>query len=144
MTVSDEPVTILSEDESWELLASVELGRLIVCMDSRPEVFPVNFVVERPTVLFRTAEGTKLLSLVINEHVAFEADGHSLDEGWSVIVHATAEVLSTSAEIDEADRAGLRPWVATLKLRYVRLHASTISGRRFTFGAEPDRNDTFA
>ena len=67
-----------------------------------------------------------------------------LDEGWSVIVQGTAEVLSTSAEINEADRAGLRPWIATLKLRYVRIHASTISGRRFKFGSEPDRDDTFA
>ena len=69
---------------------------------------------------------------------------YSLDEGWSVIVQGTAEVLSTSADINEADRAGLRPWIATLKLRYVRIRASTISGRRFKFGSEPDRDDTFA
>ncbi len=144
MAVSDESVTILGEDESWGLLASVALGRLVVCVGSRPEIFPVNFVVQRPTVLFRTAEGTKLLSVVINKNVVFEADGHSLDEGWSVIVQGTADVLSTAAEIDEADRAGLRPWVATLKLNYVRIHASTISGRRFLFGPEPDRESTFA
>ncbi|HUH67517.1 MAG TPA: pyridoxamine 5'-phosphate oxidase family protein [Mycobacterium sp.] len=144
MAVNDEPVTILSEDESWELLSSVALGRLVTCAGSRPEIFPVNFVVQRPTLLFRTAEGTKLLSLVINNHVVLEADNHSLDEGWSVIVRGDAEVLSTSTEIDEADRAGLRPWVATLKLRYVRIHASAISGRRFRFGPEPDRESTFA
>ncbi len=144
MAVSDEPVTILGEDESWELLSSVALGRLVTCVGSRPEIFPVNFVVQRPTVLFRTAEGTKLSSVVVNKHVVFEADSHSLDEGWSVIVQGTADVLSTSAEINEANRAGLRPWVATLKLRYVRIHASTISGRRFRFGPEPDRDDTFA
>ncbi len=144
MSVSEEPVTVLGEDESWELLASVALGRLVICAGSHPEIFPVNFVVQRPTVLFRTAEGTKLLSVVINKHVAFEADGHSLDEGWSVIVQGTAEVLSTSAEVDEADRAGLRPWVATLKLRYVRIHAASVSGRRFRFGPEPDRDNTFA
>ena len=95
-------------------------------------------------MLFRTAEGTKLLSVVINKHVAFEADGYSRDEGWSVIIQGNAEVLSTSAEITEADRAGLRPWVATLKLRYVRIHAASISGQRFRFGPEPDRDDTFA
>ena len=139
-----EPMTILGEDGRWELLAGVTLGRLVTCVGSRPEVFPVNFVVQRPSVLFRTAERTKLLSVVMNEDVAFEADGHSLDEGWSVIVQGTPEVLSTSAEITEADRAGLRPWVANLKLCYVRIHASTISGRRFRFGPEPDRDDTFA
>lgn len=144
MVFDDEPVTVLSEDESWELLSSVALGRLVTCTNSRPEIFPVNFVVQRPTVLFRTAEGTKLLSLVVNNEVIFEADGHSLDEGWSVIVRGTADVLSTSKEIDEADRAGLRPWVATLKLRYVRIQASTINGRRFRFGPEPERESAFA
>ena len=144
MAVSGEPVTVLSEDESWELLSRVALGRLVTCVGSRPEIFPVNFVVQRPTVLFRTAEGTKLSSLVVNNDVLFEADGHSLDEGWSVIVHGTAEVLSTSAEIEEADHAGLRPWVATRKLRYVRIQAAMISGRRFQFGPEPDRESTFA
>ncbi len=64
----------------------MELGRLVTCVSSRPEIFPVNFVVQRLTVLFRTADGTKLLSVVINKHSAFEADDHSLDEGWSVIV----------------------------------------------------------
>ena len=34
-------------------------------------------------------------------------------KAWSVIVQGTAEVLSTSAEITEADRAGLRPWSQT-------------------------------
>ena len=144
MAVDDQPVTLLGEDECWELLSSAALGRLVTCTSSRPEIFPVNFVVQRHTVLFRTAEGTKLLNVVIDKDVAFEADSHSLDEGWSVIVHGTAEVLSTSAELSEADRAGLRPWVAMLKLRYVRIHAASISGRRFRFGPEPDRDDTFA
>ena len=38
----------------------------------------------------------------------------------------------------EAERAHLRPWTATQKLRYVRVNASEITGRRFKFGPEPD------
>ena len=38
------------------------------------EIFPVNFVVQRRTVLLRTAEGTKLVSAAINNHLVFEAD----------------------------------------------------------------------
>jgi hypothetical protein len=66
------------------LLAGAVLGRLVTCVGSRPEIFPVNFVVQRPTVLFRTAEGTKLLSVVIDNHVAFEADGHSVAPAGSM------------------------------------------------------------
>lgn len=35
---------------------------------------------------------------------------------------------------------GLQPSVATLKLRYVRIHASTISGRECRFGPNPSAN----
>jgi len=42
MAVSEEPVIILGEDESWELLSSAALGRLVICVGSRPEVFPVT------------------------------------------------------------------------------------------------------
>ena len=90
MPAQDQPVTVLSEEESWNLLASVSLGRLVTSMDGQPEIFPVNFVTQRPTVLFRTAEGTKLFHVVMNERVAFEADDHGIEEGWSVMVKGRA------------------------------------------------------
>ena len=143
MPAEDQPVTVVSEVESWQLLASQALGRLVTSLDGQPEIFPVNYVVQRPTVLFRTAEGTKLFAAIMNDRVAFEADDHDRDEGWSVIVKGPAHVLVTHAEIDEADRAQLLSWTATLKLRYVRVIASEISGRRFRFGSEPDRESAF-
>ena len=137
---ADDPVTVLSEDECWSLLSSMSLGRLVTILGGKPEIFPVNFVTQRRTVLFRTAHGTKLYSAVMGDWVAFEADYHDapLTYGWSVIVKGRAHVLSTSAEIGEAERAHLRPWTATQKLRYVRVNASEITGRRFKFGPEPD------
>ena len=54
----------------------------------QPEIFPVIFVVECRTVPFRTAEGTKLFSAVMNNRAAFEADEHNVVEDWSVIVKA--------------------------------------------------------
>ena len=138
MSLYVEPITVLSEDESWYLLASMTLGRLVTNAAGQPEIFPVNFVVQRPTVLFRTAEGTKLLSAVMDDRVAFEADDHGVEEGWSVIVKGRAHVLSTSAELERADRAQLLPWTPTVKPRYVRIVATEITGRRFQFGTEPD------
>lgn len=140
MSVHGESMTVLSEDESWHLLASMALGRLVTCLEGQPAIFPVNFVVQRRTVLFRTAEGAKLFSAVMNNRVAFEADDHNVSEGWSVIVKGRARVLNTSAEIQEAERAQLLSWTATSKRRYVRVIPSVITGRRFRFGPEPDRD----
>ena len=137
MSVHGESMTVLSEDESWHLLASMALGRLVTCLEGQPAIFPVNFVVQRRTVLFRTAEGAKLFSVVMNNRVAFEADDHNVSEGWSVIVKGQAQVLNAPAEIKEAERAQLLPWTEGVKSRYVRVFPSEISGRRFRFGSAP-------
>ena len=140
MSADDGPVTVLSEDECWSLLSSMSLGRLVTILGGKPEIFPVNFATQRRTVLFRTAEGTKLYSAVMGDWVAFEADYHDppLTYGWSVIVKGTAHLLSATADILDAEEAPLRPWIATLKPRYVRVIALEITGRRFKFGPEPD------
>lgn len=138
MSTEIEPVTALTDDESWNLLSGVHLGRLVTTVGGRAEIFPVNYVVQRGTVLFRTAEGTKLFGTVMNDQVLFEADDHNVVEGWSVIVRGTAEVLYGAEEIQDAERAGLYPWIATLKLRFVRVTPTQVTGRRFVFGPEPD------
>lgn len=138
MTVEQGPIAVLSADESWDLLNSVSLGRLVTHIGDQLEIFPVNFVTQNGTLLFRTAEGTKLFSTVMNDKVLFEVDDHTVSEGWSVIVRGTAQVLTAADDIHEAERAQLLPWVATEKLRFVRVTPSEVSGRRFQFGPEPD------
>lgn len=136
MSTRSEPVVILSERESWDLLGSVALGRLVTAVDDEAHIFPVNFVVQNRTILFRTAAGTKLISAAINNQVLFEADEHNVDEGWSVIVRGIARTLRTDDELDEAERAQLLPWTATSKTHYVRVSPVRVTGRRFRFGPE--------
>lgn len=139
MSASDNPVTILSVSECWSLLASVALGRLVTVVDGQPEIFPVNFAVQRKTVLFRTAEGTKFTSTTINNRVLFEADEHNETEGWSVVVKGTARSVRSHEEIAEAEETGLLPWVVTEKLRYVRVVPTLVTGRRFRFRSKHPR-----
>jgi nitroimidazol reductase NimA-like FMN-containing flavoprotein (pyridoxamine 5'-phosphate oxidase superfamily) len=138
---ADDPVTVLSEDECWSFLSGVSLGRLVTIMGGRPEIFPVNFVTQRRTVLFRTAQGTKLYNAVMSDQVAFEADDHTAAEGWSVIIQGRAHLLSANAEILDAEEAPLLSWPATVKPHYVRVIALEITGRRFKFGSEPARGN---
>jgi uncharacterized protein len=140
MSAIGDGVTILPEHECWDLLKSVALGRLVTSVDGRPEIFPVNFVVQRRTVLFRTAEGTKLISAAINNHVVFEADEHDVAEGWSVIVKGIARSLRTDEQIEEAERAQLLSWTAPAKTHYARVIPEMVTGRRFRFDA-PRHNE---
>ena len=139
MSGTDGPVSVLGDDEAWKLLSGISLGRLVTSFGGILEIFPVNFTTQNRSVLFRTAEGTKLFTTVMNDQVLFEADDHVADEGWSVIIRGTAKMLSTAEEILEADRAQLMPWLPTEKLRYVRITPSQVSARRFRFGPEPQQ-----
>lgn len=132
------PMTAIGEDESWALLSSVTLGRLATCVGDVPDIFPVNFVVQRRTVLIRTAEGTKLSSAAANQRVAFEADLHDVEQGWSVVVKGLAHVVQSAMELHDAERAQVLPWTATTKLRYLRVLPTTVTGRRFHFGGEAE------
>jgi nitroimidazol reductase NimA-like FMN-containing flavoprotein (pyridoxamine 5'-phosphate oxidase superfamily) len=58
---------VLDENDCWRLLQAVEVVRVAVAVAGDVEVFPINSVVDRDTLVFRTAEGTKLAALALNE-----------------------------------------------------------------------------
>ena len=76
MTTDRHGITVLDVHECWDLLRQTEVGRLAVSIHDETEVFPINFVVDRGTVVFRTAQGTKLVGAIEGRTVAFEADGY--------------------------------------------------------------------
>ena len=128
--MSTESETELTADECWELLGAHALGRLAFHLADQVSITPVNYVVDDGTLLFRTAEGSKLLGVVMNDNVAFEIDGLSADTAWSVVVHGTARLLDEAAA-HRADDLPLRPWVSRYKYNVVEITATAVSGRRF-------------
>ncbi len=124
---------ILSESECLALLEDCEVGRLAIAIMNRPDVFPVNFVVDRGTIVFRTAEGTKLAAAVLGRSVAFEVDGYDAAQGeaWSVVVKGDATEIEEMYELFAAEDLPLFPWHTSPKLRVVRITPHEITGRRF-------------
>jgi uncharacterized protein len=135
MPAADDGVAILPVHECWDLLAGLTLGRLVTYADGQPDIFPVNYVVQRRTVLFRTAPGTKLISAAINNRVLFEADDHNVAEAWSVVIRGTARSLRSPDELEEAERAQVLSWTMSEKTHYVRIVPESVTGRRFRFGS---------
>ena len=132
-------VETLSQEEAWEFLGSSEFGRLAFAVAGDPEIVPINFVVADQKVYFRTAEGSKLLGLTINDRVALEADQVADGRATSVILHGTARELETSAEYEFAENLPLRTWVPTRKVHYIEITADQITGRNFQLGEDPER-----
>lgn len=139
MAETTDPVVVLTDEQCWERLRSQELGRLVTRVADVLDIFPVNYVVDGQSVLFRTAQGSKLFELTVNDEVLFEVDDHTDTDAWSVIVRGRAHPLDRSADVERADGLGLRPWIPTLKYTYVRVEATSVSGRAFLRAPEPDR-----
>jgi hypothetical protein len=126
-------IEVLPEHACWLQLRSAEVGRLAVCVDSGPDIFPVNFVVDHGTVVLRTAAGSKLSAARSTPIVAFEADGYDKanNEAWSVVVKGhVEEVKQLHDRIDVMDLP-LFPWHGATKPIFLRLVPDSISGRRF-------------
>ena len=138
--MTDDPVRELGTEESWQELRRASLGRLALCVAGEIDIFPINFVVDADNVIYlRTAPGTKLLELSINDHVALEIDHVSDIDAMSVVVKGRAERVELQSEMDAAEKLGLAPWVPTLKYRWVRIEPTEVTGRRFARGPEPER-----
>ena len=141
MSENTDVIQNLSDEESLELLATKTFGRLVVRRKDDMDLFPLNYLVHEGEIYFRTAEGSKLFSLTLNNDVLFEADNVDADsqEAWSVVVKGNARTLSSNAEIEAADQMPLKPWLPTLKYNYVVVSPNEISGRKFHLGDEPER-----
>ena len=132
----DASTEILDEAECWRLLGESEYGRLAISIMNRPDVFPINHVVDSSTLVFRTAEGTKLAGAVLGSGVAFEVDGITEHCAWSVVVKGRAVEIDRPEELFAALDLSLHPWNTAPKHRYVRIIPDEVTGRRFPVAEE--------
>lgn len=128
--------TTLPVAECWDLLSRTAIGRLAVDLAGRPEIFPINYVTDGDTIVFRTGAGTKLAGAALTHHVALEIDGQNADEHtvWSVIVKGWAEPIERLQEVYDAELLPLVPWVESDKPNFVRIRVDQVTGRRFHLG----------
>ena len=124
---------VLDIEECWALLRADEVARLAVSIADHPDLFPINYVVDHGTLVFRTAEGTKLAAAVLGRGVAVEIDGYDRDRGdaWSVVVKGRATEIERMQDVFAALELPLFPWHASPKHRFVRIEPDDVSGRRF-------------
>lgn len=126
----------LTRAECFELLAGGQLGRVAVTDDGGPVVFPVNYVLDRHTVVFRTEPGTKLRAAGRGGRVCFEADGadETTCTGWSVIVRGEITEVTDPDELARLRELPLRPWAPGARDHYARILPAVLTGRLITAG----------
>jgi nitroimidazol reductase NimA-like FMN-containing flavoprotein (pyridoxamine 5'-phosphate oxidase superfamily) len=135
----------ISAGECWELLGTQGIGRVAVVVGHYPLVFPVNYMLDDRSVLFRTGAGTKLHS-IHRSNVTFEVD--SIDvahhSGWSVLLKGVAQELSVvrhRSTVSRAELGGATPWAPGDRNHFIRIVADEITGRRIRPGELPPYAD---
>ncbi|MGN0065268.1 MAG: pyridoxamine 5'-phosphate oxidase family protein [Nocardioides sp.] len=126
----EEPMTEMTPQECWDFLREQEFGRLAFHLADEVHITPINYAVDHETLLFRTAPGSKLLGIVMNEDVAFEIDQYTETHATSVILRGRARLLEED-EAHRSDNLRLRPWVDTEKYNVVEILPTQVSGRNF-------------
>ena len=123
----------LSTEDCLALLGTHRFGRVGVVVAEKPMVFPVNYLLDGDTVVFRTGVGTKLSGAALG-HVCFEIDGidESQRSGWSVIVQGVGHEITEAIDQRSAHLRQLEvePWVPGEHAHWVAIQAESITGRR--------------
>lgn len=129
----------LAARECVELLATQVIGRVAVVVDGRASVFPVNYVLDRGHIVFRTDEGTKLDAARAGATVTFEVDRSDpmYHTGWSVMATGPLEAVTELHDLERFSGLPVRAWGRTGN-HWVRMPIASISGRRIS---EPQAGD---
>jgi len=123
----------LPPEECRELLGAKSVGRVAFNGSDGPQVLPVNYVVLRRSIYFRTAAGSTLANAVHDRRVAFEIDDidEFLQSGWSVVAVGDAEFVDDPDLLVELwGEQGPKPWAVGLRTQFVRLTPIRLTGRR--------------
>jgi hypothetical protein len=133
MTYIAKGTEVLTDAECWDLLDMTSVGRLAIDIAGKPDIFPINFIVDGNHLLFQTAAGTKLAASALLHHVAFEIDGYepTTRTAWSVVVKGSAHQVEQMDEVFAAEDLPLFPWAAHPKPNFVRIDPTEVTGRRF-------------
>ena len=131
----------LSRVECLHLLRRTHFGRLGVSRgEGAPIIRPLNYVFDprSQSVVFRTAQGSKLHGLLRAKEAAFEIDGIEPGgrTGWSVVAIGVADEVTNPSEIRRLEQLGLEVWAPGPRSHWVRIRARTVSGRRIVAVAD--------
>jgi nitroimidazol reductase NimA-like FMN-containing flavoprotein (pyridoxamine 5'-phosphate oxidase superfamily) len=125
----------LTRAESWQLLGSVSLGRIVFSQRAMPAIRPVNHLVDNETIILRSHLGAAIVGHAAAEDgavVCYEADDldPATHTGWSVIATGIARLVRDPDVITRYQQL-LEPWVAGQMDYVIAIRPQIITGIRF-------------
>jgi nitroimidazol reductase NimA-like FMN-containing flavoprotein (pyridoxamine 5'-phosphate oxidase superfamily) len=124
----------LGIEECRRLIEDGGVGRVAFHSQSGQHIVPVNFQLDRNSIVFRTTPYSELGRLGPGSEAAFEVDELDVESksGWSVVAKGRVEVIP-----DNFETAAIRffgkdptPWAEGVRRLYLRLTWRELTGRR--------------
>ena len=121
----------LSREECILRLQAHGIGRVSVVRAGRPAIYPVNYIVDGESVVFRTGRGSDLYKATFEAPAALEIDGTDAiyHEGWSVLVVGRASHVHDPLEIVRLSAARLTAWAGARRDCFVKIALEEVTGR---------------
>lgn len=122
----------LSQEECWELLSSSTTGRFGFVQQGRVMILPVNYLVDRESIYFRTAEDGSISEAVPSPESSFQIDDSRADrsEGWSVLVSGPSFRVEDQELLTRLwGKVMAEPWAGGARNLFVRIQAYRVTGR---------------
>jgi transcriptional regulator with XRE-family HTH domain len=118
----------LTTQQCEDHLTAGGIGRIVLSTRAGPVAYPVNFVFDSGTVVFRTSDS---LTDSIVGVVAFEVDriDDAMSEGWSVLVRGHARRIEDPEEREAIGSLGLEPWAGGARLSVIGIEPFEMTGR---------------
>ncbi|CAB4563208.1 unannotated protein [freshwater metagenome] len=126
------PITRLTRDEAWELLATSQIGRIASARDGAPDIFPVNYVVFGEDIYFRTAADSRLRVDCDNRAVAFESAWQLSENAWSVVILGHLRTLTLGSDQEILDKLPILDFAPDRPYVWMQVSADDVRGRRFS------------
>lgn len=127
----------LSEAQCWSLLGGQETGRIAFLQDGRLLVFPVNYLVHKKNVYFRTSAGSGLALLPGDLNTSFQVDAHDGEAmaGWSVLVSGPANAVRDNSLLTTLwGKRSTAPYGGGQRNLFVGIDPTQVTGRRVRMG----------
>ena len=121
----------IGTQQSWTLLGTSGVGRIIFDSDDGPIALPVNYAVADHAVFIRTSRTSSIARIDSGAKVSFEADhiDEAMSSGWSVLVRATCERIEEGCDVEATYSVKIDPWAGGERDTWIRLQARSITGR---------------
>ena len=122
---------ILDPEECWAFLSQEPVGRLAVSITDHPDIFPINHIVDRQRLLFRSAEGTKLAAAVLGRAVAARSTATTRNAGWHVARQGPGRGDRVARRSVARHGSAAVPLARGSEAPLVRITPTELTGRRF-------------